>query len=234
MLKPIVVQRSNFEDHPAQDGISENHHVSLPARGIFVVADGLGGPVFGKNAARAACEGVVEFLTREAGDRDATLPFVLRNYYTLAGNILFNSIIHANRKLLELNRDRGVHERGAASVIAGYVDRDVLALASVGSVAAWMGRAGEFGELVRPRSWGRMLEPLRIYSEGPGSRLPLMALGVGDDLEPEITEVRLRPGDQLWAGTGEPPGYIKSQYFQMVESDLTRAEVVSLNWTFGS
>lgn len=233
-MAPMVVQKALFEDRPAPDGHSENHHVSLPARGIFVVADGVGGPVAGKSAARSACEGVVEFLVREAGDRDATLPFVLRSYFSLAGNVLFNSIIHANRKVLDANGTRGVHERGAASVVAGYLDRDILALASVGSVSAWLRRGGEYSELLTPRSWARLVDPSRTHSGGIAGALPLMALGVGQDLEPEIVEIRVLPGDELWVGTEGPPGIKKSDFFHGLEPDPSQGEVFWLNWVFNS
>lgn len=233
-MAPVVVEKALFEDKPASDGISENHHVSLPARGIFVVADGVGGPVVGKAAARSACEGVVEFLVREAGDREATLPFVLRSYFSLAGNVLFNSIIHANRRVLDANGSRGVHERGAASVVAGYLDRDILALASVGSVSAWLKRGGEYTELVTPRSWGRLVDPSRTHPSGLAGVLPLMALGVGEDLEPEIVEIRILPGDELWVGTQGPVGLNKIELFQGFDSQGSQGEAFWLNWAFNS
>src|SRR4051812_39855735 len=71
---------------PAQ----EDHALALQEKGIVVVADGFGGPMPGAAASKAACEGVRDFLVREAGDLEATLPFVLRSYFSLAGNVLFN------------------------------------------------------------------------------------------------------------------------------------------------
>jgi serine/threonine protein phosphatase PrpC len=231
----MLVQKSQVEDHPARDGLSENHHVSLPARGIFVVADGVGGPVVGKGAARAACEGVVEFLTREAGDRDATLPFVLRNYFSLAGNVLFNSMIHANRKVLALNEKRSVNEKGAASVLAGYVDRETLALASVGAVTAWLKRGNGTVELVRPRTWGALMDPTRRHAGlGLVSELPLMAMGVELDLEPEILEVRLAPGDELCVLAGGRGAPFEVQLNQSLETNDAWVERFSLKWVFSS
>src|SRR6185436_17897380 len=86
-------------------------------RGIFVVADGFGGPKPGAEASQAACAAVREFLEKEAGDADATMPFELRNYYSLAGNILFNAFLYANKQLLKLNQRRNVHDRGSASAV---------------------------------------------------------------------------------------------------------------------
>lgn len=177
---------------PAQ----EDHVLSVQEKGIFIVADGFGGPGPGAQASKTACEAVRGFLIKEAGDREATLPFVLRSYFSLAGNVLFNALIHANIKVSALNKGKNVHERGGASVLAGYMDGDLLALANVGGCSAWLLRAGQGAELVTPRTYGRLNNP---FADEPGSEFqaPLMAVGVAEDLEPEIFEYRVRAGDWL-------------------------------------
>src|SRR3954465_8571806 len=111
----------------------EDQVIAQRERGIFIVAAGFGGPVAGLAAAKTACEEVRNFLFKEAGDRDATLPFVLRRKFSLAGNVLFNALIHPNRKIANPNRKKNVNERGGASVVAGFLDGNLLALANVGA-----------------------------------------------------------------------------------------------------
>jgi serine/threonine protein phosphatase PrpC len=182
---------------PAQ----EDFVLAVQEKGIFVVADGFGGPGPGALAARTACEAVRGFLIKEAGDEDATLPFVLRSYFSLAGNVLFNALIHANRKVTALNQGKDVHERGGASVLAGYLDGDLLALANVGGCAAWLIRQGRGAELVVPRTYGRLVDPFTRFEPRDGAseamNAPLMSVGTAEDLEPEILECRVRPGDWL-------------------------------------
>ncbi len=175
---------------PAQ----EDCVLNVQDKGIFVVADGFGGPVPGAAAAKTACEAVRSFLIKEAGDLEATLPFVLRSYFSLAGNVLFNALIHANRKVTQINKGKGVHERGGASVLAGFVDGDLLALANVGTCGAWLLRNGDSTELVTPRSYARLCDP---FAKNPREdhRVPLMSVGVSEDVEPEIAEYRLKPND---------------------------------------
>jgi serine/threonine protein phosphatase PrpC len=172
----------------------EDFVLSDEKKGIFVLADGFGGPSPGAAASKTACEEVKRFLFKEAGDLDATMPFVLRSYFSLAGNVLFNALIFANRKVLKQNHGKNVHEKGGASVIAGFIDGDLLAIANVGTCSARLMRDGQLQELVIPRSYGRLVDPFL----GEGSiDTPLMALGMADDLEPEIFEYRVRPGDWL-------------------------------------
>jgi len=180
------------------------------ARGVFAVADGFGGPEAGSNASKTAAEGVREFLIKEAGDLEATLPFVLRTYFSLAGNVLFNALVHANRKVLSLNRDKGIHEKGGASVIAGFLDGDLLALASVGGCEAWLLREERAVQLVTPRAYSRLADPFGT-EKLTTPRFPLMALGISEDLEPEVWEFRIRPGDWLILSTGSMGAFAQGE-----------------------
>lgn len=179
-------------------------------RRIFAVADGFGGPVAGKEASREACEQVRAFLEREAGDQDATMPFVLRSYISLLGNVLFNSVLHSNRKVLRLNRDKTVHEKGGASLVTAYLDEDLLAIASVGACSSWLIRQGKMIRLTQPRSYERQSDP--FVSQGT---IPLNALGMVEDLEPEIVEYRVRPGDWLVLNTGLLENGLKEDLSQL-------------------
>jgi serine/threonine protein phosphatase PrpC len=177
---------------PVQEDFAVAHRES----GVFALADGFGGPVSGVQAAKTACEEVRNYLIKEAGDEEATMPFVLRSYLSLHGNVLFNAMVHANQQLMKQNKQKNVHEKGGASVLAAYLDGDLLALANVGVCDAWLFREGNAVELVVPRSYSRLRDPF-----GREARLsetvPLMALGMSQDLEPEINEYRVRGGDWL-------------------------------------
>ena len=70
----------------------EDFVLSDAEKGIFVLADGFGGPNPGAAASKAACESVKHFLFKEAGDRDATMPFVLRSYFSLGGQRPFQRV----------------------------------------------------------------------------------------------------------------------------------------------
>ncbi|MEK7691838.1 MAG: hypothetical protein AAB425_12565 [Bdellovibrionota bacterium] len=177
----------------------EDHLMAIDGRGLFSVADGFGGPSPGAEAAKQACDSVREYLLHEAGDRDATMPFVLRSYFSLAGNVLFNALIHANRKLMQLNQNRNVHEKGGASVVTGFLDGDLFAIANLGACSASLLRGGARTELVIPRTLGRMvhLGADGDSHSGISGGLPMTALGLVDDLEPEIFEYRVKDSDWL-------------------------------------
>jgi serine/threonine protein phosphatase PrpC len=147
----------------------EDYAIADQQKGIFIVADGFGGPVPGANASKTVCEAIRGFLFKQAGDQEATLPFVLRQYFSLAGNVLFNSLIHANRVLNQGNHGKNINERGGASAIAALIDGDFLALANVGSCGGWLFRDGKKTELVISKSFGRLCDPFRSQSDQPGA-----------------------------------------------------------------
>lgn len=211
-------------------------------RGIFTVADGFGGPIPGATAARMACETVHKFLIKEAGDQDATLPFVLRRYYSLAGNVLFNGLLYANFKVLAANKEKvskekntyvekGVHERGGASVLAGYLDEDWLAVGNVGSCSVLLFREGRVSVLAAPKIYGRLHDPFETEFTDE-LRMPMVAMGLVEDLEPEILEYRIKPGDILLFHTDGLPAAVSGKIRKLLVcgsdiKDLSR-EVLEL------
>jgi len=180
--------------------VQEDYAVFNSQKGVFAIADGFGGAQVGDEVARLCCESVQEFLELEAGDSDATLPFELRKYYSLTGNILFNGLVHANRKAMTFNEGRGNSRKGGASVLGGSYKQGLLALANVGSTGAWLFREHQMPkQVITPRNYARLWDV--FHEDDPHKQAPLMALGLVDHLEPELVEVRVRSGDLLVAHT---------------------------------
>ncbi|MBU6376876.1 MAG: SpoIIE family protein phosphatase, partial [Bdellovibrionales bacterium] len=160
-------------------------------------------------------------------DLEATMPFVLRNYFSLAGNVLFNAVIHANRKVLQENKSKNVHEKGGASLIAGFLDGDLLALANVGSCSAWLFREGRVCDLVMPRSYGRLVDPFEGGRSIPHIQAPLMAMGMSEDLEPEICEYRVRSGDWLLLATDGVDLRVRDRILELYRNPKPLSEAAS-------
>jgi len=182
-------------------------------KGLFVVVDGFGGRA-GAQFAQDSCDSIKKFLIREARDEDATLPFLLRKYLSLAGNVLFNAMIFANRHLMKQNKTKHVYQRGGASALAGYLDEDLLAVANLGTVSIALVRDGKRLELVKPRSYESLVNP---YAPNASFGIPLTALGISEDMEPEIVEVKVKSGDMLVAYTDG----VKSSFIEEVVSRVS-------------
>ncbi len=239
-------------------------------KGIFILADGFGGPGAGREAAVLACQTVHQFLFKEARDADATFPFIFRSFLSLAGNVLFNALIYANQKIMAFNQNKGVHVRGGSSVLAAFLDGDTLALAQAGVCTANLLRNGQSVSLVTPRSLAQLLDPFPEQPVGPAlpgkqeqakgqqqqgvaaagfgaaeswlkqrkkrfyEKIPLMALGMNHDLEPEIIEYRVQSGDWLLlatqtlagslAGVAAPQLVVESLMLQLQMNHLKREQ----------
>jgi serine/threonine protein phosphatase PrpC len=192
--------------------LQEDYFEINPDRGIFILADGFGGGV-GKEAAELVVKSVHKFLEQQAGDLDATMPFELRPYYSLAGNVLFNAVAFANQKLLKANGDKSWMESGGASLLVGYLDGKLLALANVGVNRLHLKRGHQVKEVVSPISLLRQVNPMD--DEGPGDEIPLMSFGTAKSLEPEITEIELRAGDELFFQTGGVKQKLRNEIFAL-------------------
>lgn len=190
------MNRAFVIEQPGTRGFSENATWLALERGCFALVEGFGGPRAGKWAADHICASIKEFMVREAGDLEATLPFVLKDAFSLEANIVLNAIIHANRELHRENQQRATHDRGGASVVLGLRHGDFLALASVGACQVWHARQSQWTEWVAPQTYQRLRDPRARGVRG----IPLGALGIQAHLEPQIAELRLATGDRLWIG----------------------------------
>lgn len=204
-------------------------------RGIFILADGFGGSP-GKAAAKSAVQFVKQFLEQEAGDLDATLPFELRQYFSLAGNVLFNAISFANHKVIKLNEVKTWLNSGGASLVAGYLEGKLLSIANVGTNTVYLKRSGKVKEIVSPKSLGRQIDPFNVDAEG--KHVPLMSLGTVKHLEPEMVEIEVQSGDEIIFQTA---GINEDHFLQLIKlknqaeirqyfDDLSTSQNASLIW----
>lgn len=194
MMSPYCAGLKTQGKWPSQ----EDHFKYNPEKGIFMISDGFGGPVPGAAASRAACDLVETFLTKNSLDEEVTLPFVLRSYLSLTGNVLFNALYYANQKIFDQNQTKNMNERGGASLITGLLDGQFLALAHLGSCSAWLLREDQVSLLVIPKTYGRLTHPFSgTCKSSEAAQVPLAALGLYQDLEPEVLEFRIEPGDWL-------------------------------------
>lgn len=193
--------------------VQEDYFEINADRGIFILADGFGGGA-GKYAAEVAVKAVRQFLEQEAGDLDATLPFELRPYFSLAGNVLFNAISFANQKLIAANKGKNPMNSGGASLIAGYLEGRLLSVANVGTCSLFLSREGKSKEILVPRSLAKQVNPF-ADSMVDGAGVPLMSLGTTKQLEPEIVEIEVREGDQLCFQSAPVPSALRDQLFQL-------------------
>lgn len=202
-MKPRL-QPSRIEGvyHQGNAPVLEDYFEYSADRGVFVLSDGFGGSI-GKRAAHLATQSIKSFLERESGDLDATLPFELRPYFSLSGNILFNAIGFANQSILKMNEKKTPMYCGGASVLAATLEGRLFSLASVGACRAYLKRKGFTKKMIQPKTLGHQKD--FFSEEGELAQVPLMSLGTSQSLEPEMIEIELQKDDEiLWLSSGAP------------------------------
>src|SRR4029450_4240994 len=79
---------------------NEDSYCTRPDLGLFVVADGMGGPVPGEVASRVAVEAIEIFIQEPAGaDKNRTWPFPFEPALSLEANRLKAAFRLRNRRL---------------------------------------------------------------------------------------------------------------------------------------
>ncbi len=178
-------------------------------RKVWIVGDGFGGSA-GKAAAEHVAKYLAEFIEQESGDLDATLPFEIRRYFSLAGNVLYNAVAYANRKWNDKMGEKLWQESGGASALAVFVEGTRMAFASVGACRIFLYRNGKVQRLNSPKSLASWISPSGDY-EGTDYELPLMSFGTVNQLEPEIGELKLQVGDQILLETSGVNDIIRTE-----------------------
>jgi protein phosphatase len=172
-------------------------------RRLFVVADGMGGHAAGEVASRVAVETVKEFL--QSADEEATWPYESNPRLSLEGNKLAQAIRVANRRVLE-EVGKNEHYRGMGTTIVALTVRPDEAnsehayIGHVGDSRTYRIREGKIEQLTTDHSWiSAQVESGAISAEA-ARRHPLRnvitrALGSDEEVEADIIECDVRPGD---------------------------------------
>lgn len=194
----------------AQDRVNEDAVLAVPEHRLFGIADGFGGSGAGDAAAKSCLADVREFVENGLGDSEVTLPFVYRSDYAAGANLVFNAFLHANHRLHAANKERPLNARaGASALFALFTGRHVT-LANAGACGAFLARKGRAIELVKPRTYNAYRAATHW---NPQWAFPMTALGLGSDVEPEIFELRIEPGDVVVMATDGVYPYLGPEDF---------------------
>ncbi len=227
----LLVKAYSAISESGSNELSHNEDAVLVVakRQLFGIADGFGGVAIGDETAKNCLKNVEEFVENGLGDSEVTLPFVYRSYYTTSANLIFNAFLYANKKLFDENKNKSINSRGGASVLFAFIQDKTLTIANVGSCSAILIRSGHVEEIIKPRSYNS----LRKENWNPNWAFPLMAMGLTQDIEPEITEVRIESGDVIILSTdGVYPFVPQAEYArinEVVKSAASELEILKEN-----
>ncbi|HEV8268311.1 MAG TPA: Stp1/IreP family PP2C-type Ser/Thr phosphatase, partial [Thermoanaerobaculia bacterium] len=171
-------------------------------RGLFVVADGMGGHAAGEVASRITVESIQEFIAGTEEEHENTWPFGFNNRYSLEGNRLTTAVERANEKVMRAVQNRPELKGMGTTVVAALFDASRATLVHVGDSRAYLYRNGELKRLTDDHSWVQEQVNAGILSEDEAKTHPLKnvvtrALGGAPHVAVDLIEVPVQPGDRF-------------------------------------
>ncbi len=168
--------------------VNEDSLANLPERGLFVVADGLGGHAAGRRASEIGvssfCHAVAEDSTHDRAD-------TIRRAVRLANGEIRNAV----------RREPELQGMGT-TLVAVWIGDGMATLVNVGDSRAYLLRGGVLSQLTSDHSAvGEMIAQRGLSEEEarthPNRHIITRALGVAGTVEADIASLRVTEGDSL-------------------------------------
>jgi protein phosphatase len=181
--------------------LNEDVYVSRPEQGLFVVCDGMGGAPAGEVASQVAVETILAQLEAagEAGAEDTVTDgcrYLPRTNWLAQAVRRSNQVIYAQGR-----RDPRQAEMGT-TVVGAWVNQHIASVAHVGDSRAYLFHDNHLEPLTRDHSLVEAevcagLLDREQSLQADHQNVLLKVLGGAPDVDVELNEVPLQPGDYL-------------------------------------
>jgi serine/threonine protein phosphatase PrpC len=166
---------------------------------LYLVADGMGGHAAGEIASRIAVDSISEFILHTKED-DGTWPHAYDENYRRTTNRLMAAVRMANTRVLEAMRKDARLRGMGTTVVACLADDNTMSFAHVGDSRAYLIRQGHLSRITNDHSWVFEQVQAGMLTEAEAEKHPLRnvitrALGGALSVNPDATEVEVKPGD---------------------------------------
>ena len=181
---------------------NEDAYLLDAERGLFVVADGMGGHAAGEVASRITVEAIQEYIAATEEEHESSWPFGFNSRVSVEGNRLTTAVEKANEKVMRAVQNKPELKGMGTTVVAALFDADRATLVHVGDSRAYLFRDGELRRLTDDHSWVQEQVNAGILSEDEAKSHPLKnvvtrALGGAAHVSVDLIEVPVRPGDRF-------------------------------------
>ncbi|KAA3613744.1 MAG: serine/threonine-protein phosphatase [Calditrichaeota bacterium] len=184
----ISTQTAAFTDKGLnpKTAVNEDSYLVAENRGVFVVADGVGGADAGDVASKTAVKTIEQIINREAPSE---------NNIALAVEALITA---ANREIFAAGKKKNTHMASTIAMIA--IAGNQAAVGHVGDSRVYVIRGGKITQLTKDHSklqgWLDKFKGKKVDAAGfKGSHIITKALGVKEAVDADILNVKLKAGD---------------------------------------
>lgn len=189
---------------------NEDNYLMLADRGVFIVADGMGGHAAGEVASEMAVRIIAKELGSLRGLSDAE-----------AGDRIRHSIVNANQTIYE--RTLTEHDKrgmGTTTTALILMPRRYL-IGQVGDSRAYLLRDGEFFQVTKDHSYVQeqvdlgllTAEQARVH---PYSNVITRCIGANSDVVPDVYYGSLRTGDVLLLASDGLTGMLEDEQLSAI------------------
>lgn len=166
---------------------NEDYYLLFRDRGLFVVADGMGGAQAGEHASKLAAETVAEFMWQQ-NHSDA--------------DTLLRAFEEANRQVLQAASNDSQLEGMGTTLVAALETGDEILIASVGDSRAYVYQDGRLLTVTEDQTWiqevGRKLGLDEVSLKAhPMRHVLTMAIGVSQQVRVHTYALKPSPGMQI-------------------------------------
>jgi PPM family protein phosphatase len=173
--------------HPGRRTTNEDSFLVDPTRGLFVVADGMGGHNAGEVASSLAVQAIGEFL---ADGTPASL------------NVLDEALRQANDHILTVAGEKPDYTGMGTTVAVVYLREREAVYAHAGDSRVYLWHKGEIRQLTRDDSWvaaamNGFADDPREMEQHPMRHVLTKVVGLRPELQPSVAECAFVSGDVL-------------------------------------
>lgn len=202
--------------HPGRRPTNEDSLLVDPARGLFIVADGMGGHNAGEVASDIAVRTIGAFFAEATPLTPARLNLAIQA---------------ANEEILATASGQSDYAGMGTTVVAALLDEKHAFFANVGDSRAYLWRKGTIKRLTRDDSW------VSVAMEGAGDGFSSVdhhpmrhvltkVVGLREELQPSVAEFDFRAGDILLLCTDGVHGSVPDNTLrEVLGSGKTVAEI---------
>lgn len=196
--------------------INQDSLTADPARGLFVVADGMGGHLAGEKASMSAIETIGERLSGEALERSTEADLL---------QVIGDAIQAANRVIVQASlSDASMRGMGTTATVA-LASQQAVYLGHIGDSRAYLMTGEHIEQVTEDHSVVAQLLRARAITPQEAARHPYRnvitkCLGMQMDVEPDTMLVSWSPGDRLLLCSDGLSGLVSDEEMLKVVTDV--------------
>jgi protein phosphatase len=179
----------------------DSYHID-PERGLFIVADGMGGHVAGEVASKLAVDTIQDFMRISDDDSEITWPFEFDENLSAGQNRIQAAIKLANREIVQHMQAKEDTRGMGTTVVTAVVADDACYIGHVGDSRAYLIRDHKIRQLTRDHTFVNEQVEKGFMSRAEAEKHPARniltrAVGSSEELHVELSETPLKAGDRI-------------------------------------